>query len=78
MLEADCLAANGMYQGNTILCINVTCDQPQWPIGACCLSDGPCVDDQTEFDCLTTGGFNYLAARGESLLDSLGIMSSGF
>lgn len=55
ILEADCLIANGFYQDNGSLCINVTCEQPQWPTGACCMMDGTCVDDQTEADCWATG-----------------------
>jgi len=51
--EADCAAAGGTYQGDDVLCIDVTC-----PViaGACCLPDGLCVDEETEADCVAAGG----------------------
>ena len=50
--EAACAAAGGTYQGDDVLCIDVTC-----PIitGACCLPDGSCVEE-TEGDCAAGGG----------------------
>jgi len=45
--QADCTTGGGTFQGDDSLCANVTCPQP---LGACCLSNGNCLE-LTEDDC---------------------------
>jgi hypothetical protein len=47
---ALCATFGGIYMGDGVECIDVTC-----PFGACCYSDGSC-QDQFETDCLSAGG----------------------
>ena len=48
---ADCVAADGSFEGEGTACGDVTCPQP----GACCFDDGSCADT-TDVECAANGG----------------------
>ncbi|NNF43055.1 MAG: hypothetical protein HKN62_08390, partial [Phycisphaerales bacterium] len=48
----ECVAADGVYQGDLTACGGIACPQPP---GSCCFDDGAC-DDVTEEDCDAAGG----------------------
>jgi hypothetical protein len=51
--SSNCTAQSGTYQGDGILCVNVSCPQP--PTGACCLFSGAC-SVVTAAACTAQGG----------------------
>lgn len=55
--EEDCLAMDGVYQGDGAACEDVEC-----PIlGACCLCTGECVDGVTQLECENELGGDFTA-----------------
>jgi hypothetical protein len=52
MTEADCTASEGAYGGDDTSCDPNPCD----PAGACCASDGECMNT-TQSACQDSGGF---------------------
>ncbi len=52
--QAQCNAANGLYQGDTTTCVNPATTCPGF--GACCRGDGDCFDDLSAAECTTIEG----------------------
>jgi len=59
LLEPDCQAQDGAFQGAQIQCQFVSCPLPA---GACCFDSG-CIGDQSEEECLGAGGLLWGGAE---------------
>jgi len=51
--QVACDAAGGLYQGDNVLCVNVTC--PPNLLGSCCILE-QCVNGTLESECVNAGG----------------------
>ena len=78
VLEEDCAAVGGVFQGVGVFCITVSC--PVEGTGACCVLDS-CVSDYNSFGCYEAGGafqgggsscLDVICQVGETIADAVG------
>ena len=59
LLEEDCLAIGGDWQGDESQCATANCPE----LGACCLTDGSCVEDVLPESCVDQGGLSLTGGQ---------------